>query len=280
MPLQRHRRFDLGVQQTHSLAANWAVRVVSNGGVTPSAASIASVSFLCFRLDRAGITSKMKSVCCFVPDSVIAATTPLIKNYGNDPWTNTGPFLASELSLSGLKGNGGKYLRTGVIPSTAFASVNDCGLSVYNTIADASATRDLACFVNANSASGLLVDYSGTAYFDAYTDGGTGRVSGVPLTNGLGFTSGSRTDATHQYLYGASSVQAFSQIAFNAGSPGVSLPNIDYWLFTQNNGGAQNQTSSRRYSFAAIHSGLTSTETQDFYNAVQDFRTSLGGGYI
>lgn len=48
-----------------------------------------------------------------------------------------------------------------------------------------------------------------------------------------------------------------------------------------NNGaGSPFDFSSKRYSFFAIHSGLTATESLAFYNLIQAFRTTLGGGFV
>jgi hypothetical protein len=265
----------------HSTATAWAARVVTNGGAAPSSPTIAALSDFAYALDAAGLTSLMIAVNCLVPDNLIAAYTPLIVGGGRDPWLAHN-FYPGYLSVNGLAGDRGSatYLQTGIIPSTVYGSVNDAGLSVYvwsNTYYGA--RREIAATPSDGSSSALLCCYNGTAYWDAYTDGGTGRVSYSSAGNPEGFFSGSRTDSSHEYLYFANSGNAFAQKAGPGGAPGATLPNIEYYAFAQNNNGSPADSVSGSLSFIAIHHGLTSAQSQDFYNAVQAMRTSLGGGY-
>ena len=68
----------------HPTAVDWAARVVINGGAAPSSGTILALSKFCYCLDGKSLTSSMLGVCCFVPDSVIAAITPLIVGTGHE----------------------------------------------------------------------------------------------------------------------------------------------------------------------------------------------------
>lgn len=264
----------------HTTVQDWAQRVQKNGGAIPSGQTQRALSNLMIGLDSYGIAVKMKTLNCFVPDNLIAAITPLVKTYGNDPWTNNGPFVAEDLTVNGLKGNGAsKYLMTGVIPDTAFPSVNSAGMSSYNTFADGNLTHELGTWGASSTFFQLLCGYGGSNYFDCH-NAGTGRISGVGLTNGLGFTSGNRTDASNEYIYVANSSVAFNQRAGPGGAPGANKSTFAIHALAVNNQGAAQYPSHKRLSFAAIHEGLPSPAAQALYNLVQTMRQSLGGGYV
>ena len=57
---------------------------------------------------------------------------------------------------------------------------------------------------------------------------------------------------------------------------------VPVYLFTTyviDSDGTYGNTNSR-ISFAALHDGLTASESSALYNLVQTMRTSLGGGYV
>jgi hypothetical protein len=59
-----------------------------------------------------------------------------------------------------------------------------------------------------------------------------------------------------------------------------SLPTCEIYVFALNVNNSPAGPSRNRLSFAAIHQGLSSSESLAFYNLIQALRTSLGGGYI
>src|SRR5688572_13026363 len=99
------------------LATDWSQRVVANGGAVPSQQTIQCMETLRLTLIGMGLTNKLYTLCVFVPDSVIAASTPLFKHKGSDPWTNFF-FAQTNLNIDGLKGDGiQKAFDTGVLPN-------------------------------------------------------------------------------------------------------------------------------------------------------------------
>jgi hypothetical protein len=267
-------------------ASLWADRVVVNGGTRPTDNTITAMNTFYNSLVSSGIDSKMISVCCFVPDNFTAAITPLINKAGNDPWTPVN-LSSSNLGINGITGSNppnpvSSYLKTGANPATCYASNDDGGFTIY-TLTPASYPR------------GSMISTDGVHYAGVYTDGTAiraGLYQAWSLTqsndnttsgsnNNFTFCSVSRTSAISLALYEANSIMGFLTRNTGADLPGA-RPNFDVWLNCWNNAGSPINFPSAPfviYSFAAIHNGLTAIETQDFYNAVQTLRISLGGGY-
>jgi hypothetical protein len=263
------------IAATNALATDWAARVVANGGAAPSGGTVTAISNFCDALDSASLTSKMIAVNFFAPDSLAAAITPLIKNLGNDPWTNSN-FIAGDLTVNGLAGDGAtKYLHTGVNPSSIAGQPNSGGYTIYFYTCPSEASTDLAVYVNPDQ-SGLF-NLSGTVVFDCWNYS-AGRTS-VSLPGFLGYVSGNRVSASETHIYAANSGTAHYSAATSAGAPGTP-PNADLWAWAMNATGLPLYFSSKRISFMAVHEGLTGSESLNFYNAVQSLRTALGGGYV
>ncbi len=262
---------------THPLASDWAARVVVNGGAAPSNNTVNAISNFCGALDYATVTPLLIAANVFAPDDLIASITPLIVGIGLDPWTNNN-FVSSDLSVNGLKGNGlNKYLATGVAPLSAYSSINDGGITLYNTFADDASPTDCFCGNGSTVFFGLTCDTLGNAQFYSHNAAGAVIVS-TNLSYGLGFSSGNRTSATSSNIYTANSYTAFSSIGSIAASGG-SLSNQNLVVFARNYGTIAGY-SLKRFSFAAIHHGLTSSQCQALYNAIQTLRQNLGGGFV
>ena len=263
----------------HATASDWSTRVQANGGAAPSANTLAAVSNFCGALDAAAISIKMMLVNVFAPDNLIASITPLFKVYGNDPWTNAN-FVAADLTVHGLKGNGtSKSLDTGAIPNTVFSgSALQGGMSLYNTFPDVGVGADI--YVNNVNDSFILYCCNAGNATALIWSIGNGQASATGLPLGLGFTSSSRLSATSMNIYTANSTVAFSSIASIATTLGVPAHTYSIYIFAKNISGTINSWTSKRFSFAAIHSGLTLAETQSLYNAVQQMRQAFGGGWI
>ena len=245
-------------------------------------------------LVSAGLADKMIAVNCFVPDNLIAAITPLIVHPevgGFDPWTNVG-FVAGDLSLAGLTGNSGgigKTLRTGLNLPTCFSNTTSAGITIYNTLSDTTVRHDCAIATNSGANSFQLLtcyDAGQTAYFDCFNNT-TGRVSGPALPGGVGYTSGNRISATDARIYIAKSTVSHQQTGVtqagaagtlsNTGTPVANIPAFCMFDGTVALGSYLLPTA-KRFSFVAIHEGLTQTESSTFFNLIQAMRVSLGGG--
>lgn len=277
------RRYSLNTVANviHPSAANWSTRVVTNGGTLPSNTTLSAASDFCYALDTAGITSQMITVNVFAPDSLIAAITPLIKNAGNDPWTNNN-FVSGDLNIDGLKGNGSnKYLVTGLNPSVVFAGPlsASAGITLYSTYAngDGSGADCVALDGSYNFSLGLWADNVGNTSFDCFTNV-TNRLSCESLANSLGYVSGNRTSMTNQSIYQANSAIPHFLAGSNALGPGSAVPNAIILIFCWYSSGYA-QFSLKRFSFAAIHRGLSLANSNNLFNAIQTMRKAFGGGW-
>jgi hypothetical protein len=266
---------------------DWASRVVVNGGEAPLAATQSAMSTFVGALKACGIWTKMRALCCFVPDNLIAAITPLVKTFGFDPWTN-GNFVAGDLSVTGLRGDGlAKYLDTGFNPTTAFPSNTNAGASISISVNDAGGavlmeayqglTRCFALYESGGGIAGVIWNNSGaTTGFASYL------ISGAqpPL-----FFSVNRNDAAGQFAQMSLGTTAlgFNSVVSRASNSSALVPNGTCGLFARHNfSGAPifDAFDNRTVSFCAFHDALTITEQECLYNAVQALRTSLGGGTV
>jgi hypothetical protein len=276
----RTLRIALGGGYDHSHVSEWMTRVAAAGGAAPSAGTQAALTTFVSALGTAGILYKMMQVTVFVPDNLIAACTPLLRGSGPNTLANTG-FVGGDLSIDGLKGDGvGKWLNTGYSPSTGILPYNNLGITLYNTFASDAVSGDIVGNNGFGTDYGLQVSRSGTMIFDSGPT--TGRVSAA---NSLwtGYLSGNRIAANDARVFKANSGTAHVQLGStnttsiidNKAAVTDALP-----LFGTRTYAVFNGYSIRRFSFFALHYGLTEAESASFYTAVQTLRTSLGGGYV
>jgi len=259
----------------HSTATAWAARVVTNGGAAPSSPTIAALSDFAYALDAAGLTSKLKCVNCIVPDSLIAALTPLLVTSGGSALWAGHNFVSGDLTVNGLAGDGStKYAETGLVPTSVVTALS-AGLTVYydTYVNEAAVEFGSGDYLVAQSA---LYLYNGVIYFDCHKTTG-GQDINHALTS-AGYVSGNRVSSSSFDIYYANSSTAHSSLVHGTASAETPSTTAMYaWAF--NNNGTPAYYSSKRLSFMAVHDGLSSTDSVNFYNAVQAMRTSLGGGY-
>jgi hypothetical protein len=233
-------------------------------------------------LFNTGLYSKMININCFVPDNLTAAITPLIATAGSgssevsNTWTNIG-FVDSDLSVSGLKGDGTSYLKTGA--KMTDAPTDNVGMTLYNSFPDASNKNDFGVIDATSQGTQFLLNYQGTTYFDCY-NGGASRAQGTPLTNGLGYGGGNRISATSSSIFKASSTVPHAVAATSTGASGTPQIHRDLWVFCLNNQGSPFGQTSKCFSFVGFHQGLTVAQSSEFFNLIQTMRVGLGGGYV
>jgi hypothetical protein len=264
------------------VVTDWSTRVVANGGPLPSQNTIIAMETLRASLVTQSLTNKIWTLCIFVPDSVIAASTPLIKNLGADPWTNSGTFVAGDLNIQGLKSDGVKYLDTAISNNVNVLGTN-LGFSVIVT--EAATNGPGAVIMNQgypggfNTTQGLFPSGSGADQVYMGIVSAANSISTNDL-NRVGYLSGNK-DGTNTSLYVASPIESHKLLS-RASPTGASLFNaavqtsFAFWLTKiqgTNSGG-----SAFRLSMACIHNGFTETESSNFWWAVKTCRESLGGG--
>jgi len=265
------------------VATDWASRVVGNGGAAPSAGTKTALATFYNGLISNGLILKMRTVNCLVPDSLIAAITPLI-NMELDPWTNNG-FVSGDLTANGLIGNASsKYLRMCNSVSSLFLG-STFGITLYVHTARTAGTYD-AGYTTYTGDKQLGMNISGSggiaAIYGWETATGPSVYVPAPYT-ASGYFSGNRTSTTDLRMFFANSTKPHAQIGNTAtGSMTQVKQASPMYLFTTyiiDSAGTFGHTNSR-ISFAALHDGLTASESAAFYNLIQTMRTSLGGGYV
>lgn len=271
----------LNKKNLHPVVNNWVNTILRNGGSKPSLQTIVASNELYNNISN--LLPKIKALNGFVSDNLIASITPLISNYGNAVWTNTN-FVAGDLTSAGLKGNASnKYLKTGVIPATCFASVATCGVTVYISVGSIGAYKTIGCNTNGTYEPAVLLypSYANNMYWDGYYGtGGVGRLTAAQ-TIWTGYMSANRTATNANAVYKANSSIAHTTLVSGTNNlTGAARPNLEMYVFSGNQSGASNAPTDQRLSFAAIHDGLTITESLQFYNAIQLFRQRLNGGFI
>jgi hypothetical protein len=255
----------------------WAQRVALNGGGTPSQNTVTALDVFYTTLNSASLIPKMMSVNCFVPDSLAACLTPLIIMSGSNKWTSSN-FAGTELSIHGLTGNSAtpKFLDAGFNPSTMFTNVNNSGLSCYVSLDVNETGCTIGAYNGVAAISSLYTNYSNTADYDSYYNGGSGRIA-LSTSPGAGFFCGNRVASNDQRLFFGNLTASFAQTgSTNAGAAG-SPPNTTTYIFGIINA---TQYSSKRISFVAFHEGMNITQSLAFFNAVVTLRQNLGGGYV
>lgn len=259
-----------------AVVEDWAARVVANGGAAPEAHTKNTLIAFLDDLDLGEIYTKMLAVCCFVPDNLIAAITPLIATIGSDPWTNNN-FTGGDLNTDGLISDGvNKYLDAGFQPSSLVA--NDIGFTVYNSTVDGTlpvlgawnAATGFSCYLQNNNIA-----------FDISYNGGNGRIL-TNIVNWAGYVSGNRTAANSMDVYYANSVTVHQVLGLhNANVVPDERAAIarNFYVFANNVNGVLQGPTTCTLSFVAFHRGLTQAESNNFFNAIQNMRTGLGGGW-
>lgn len=269
---------------------DWANRVVANGGAMPSQATIACMETLRASLVALNVTNKIYSLCIFVPDSVIAAATPLIIHKGYPMWTNN--FVGGDLNTYGLKGDGTtKAMDTGVkakIGEAVNANTRTRGLTVLVTESD---SNNASAGVMGQRDEGgtvlelLLVSAAGiTEWYPARN-----TVSDFIVTNDftrVGYISGNVTTndgtaTTNMNLFFASPGEAHKLIATRVPTQNplsVTTTEETIACFAYRYAATNAGFIAMRMSMAMVHDGLTQTESSNIWWAVKTCRECLGGG--
>lgn len=263
-----------------TVGAEWADRVEANGGARPSASSILAVSRFYQALFSAAILAKMKAVNVIAPDSLIAATTPLIVGPGLDPWTNAN-FVGGDITVNGLQGGATPYLDTGVVPSDDL-DINDCGVTIWKE--SGTAATNTWQFGAANGAAQRVL-------MQTYETGIPGtRVNMWDSTIGRGQISTPPPEVQWSGMFSMNRIAAadFRLFIGRGGTPVYELgnglvantgtrPTLSCYVFAYN-GGAPAGISAVRISFCAIHTALSLAQTTILYNAIMALRFAFGGG--
>src|SRR5579862_3522332 len=204
----------------------------------------------------------------------------------NVPWQSSGG--TPQINANGYSPNGNFYLNCNVAFSTIYANANSCsvGMSIYHSSGSVNSGMFGGCapgftdmfFMQAPTTSPpwsvtntcilLANDWASPAF--------TGSASGP-----CGFYSFSRTAPTQSQAYRGNSTGFFVGSGSTAATAASTTMPDNLTVFQ-----LQPLLNPLHYlptcflSFIAFHTGLSQTDTQNLFNAVQTFRQNLGGGFV
>ena len=263
---------------------DWVKTIQSVGGSTPSSNTIRACSSFYRQLRNNGILYKIKALNCFVPDSLIAATTPIISTVGNKVWTNNN-FVAGDLTIAGLKGNSSsKYLNSGIGCSSIFSTGN-MGVTLYVPENSAGVGHNYGCAADTgytNDCVGTFWVSGAGVFMDSYNTTVTtgGRYTITQAANWTGLLSMNRTATNVFNAYwqkpGAGVVLAQGPYSNSGGS----VPSQNMYIFCSYNSSVASFFSGDRMSIVAFHDGMNSSEVTIFGSLLRTLRINLGGGYV
>ena len=282
---------------THPEAADWATRVVTNGGTVRSS-TLAAVSKFCAAISAAGLRDRFYRLNLFCGNSdasLNAVRTPLYRGLsltgsqlGNATDTNVnfaeGDY-AETGSSGGLKGNGStKHLNTGLTFTSA--PVATISLSAYAAEMETTATNAAMVLVGALAGA----NFHGAALNAAWNFGSLERRCDLNGNSGLAvprYTSGllaaahlsaSNTSGDNYSLYeNGISKNSVTQSTGTA----TNNPNGPLLVFCRASANSSVNPIPFSYSAARIrayHIGRSMTDAQQlaFYNAMHAIQTALG----
>lgn len=267
-----------------SQSSAWGAQIVSNGGSMPSNATLQAVCTYYNSLVSAGVDSLMIADILIPPDGgLIGSFTPFFHTLGNNPWTNHN-FVAADLSASGLTGNGSsKYLDTGIVDNTAWASGTENGIAVYLTPQTNAGTVDTGSLdINSSNMSRLTINVFGAILANLYDNTNMSTISwpfaafSNPHTGG--FIAQVRQSGTRADIYAGNSVTAFSSLA-NTLTQGAGRPlGFNQFVFAVNNDGTASNFTVHQLQWVGIFrgAGMTLAKITALFNAVQALQVAFG----
>lgn len=268
-------------------ATDWEMRVVANGGAQPSANTVVAMETLRLGCIAAGLTNKIHSLCVFVPDSLIAATTPLFKHFGSDPWTNNN-FLSGDLTVNGLKGNGTtKSLDTGVKSKDVQIPANSATIGITVLVTESSSNAQCVVIgqqqaddnrpllLSVSSSGSTLAQYTSTTVANQNLTNDFGRVGYVSANR---YVDGGNTNIS---IYVASPLESHKTLdtKVSEGNQAVAtLTDDTISIFAYKHGGTNSGWAPLTMSLAMVHDGFTAAESAAFWTLALACRQTLGGG--
>ena len=238
-------------------------RVTTAGGTLTTTEKNAT-NQLVLDMKSAGIWTAMKAVYPMVGASAAACAQNLKSSSFTGTFSSGWTFASTGVTPNGTSA----YMNTGLNANTN-QTVNNCAVSVYLRSSNVTATIDIGC---ANSPTYLpLISMEGT---------GTGRnqyawdyntaIASITTTDSRGMWGVSRT--------GTATWQSFERntaVAKTTTTAQTTLPNLNIYVGSTNINTGASAFSNREVAFAQIGDGLTNTQFNNLYTAVQTFQTTL-----
>jgi hypothetical protein len=239
-------------------------RVTTAGG-TLSATEKAAVNQLVLDLKANSLWTPMKAIYPMVGASAAACAQNLVSASFTGTFSSGWTFASTGVTPNGTSA----FMNTGFNTNTN-QTVNNFSLSVY--LRTASTSGKGADMGNANSPSYLpltSIESNDTIREQFCWDYLSSRVT-ITTTDSRGMWGTSRS--------GASSWQSFERntsVSKTTTTSQTTLPNLNIYIGATNINTGASQFSIRQIAFAHIGDGLTNTQFNNFYTAVQAFQTTL-----
>jgi len=261
---------------TTTYGQDWAIRVTKNGGAAPSAATIAALDTFMDTLTISGLLAKIDCINAVAPDNLIAATTPIWRKWGTDPWTNSG-FLAGDLTVSGVVGAAAKaFTNTGIVQGNGLRLGQNTGWTYYFSVASVGGVIGAL-----DTEYQIVVPAANQLLWDTPFNGGGGRLT-IGAGMGAGYFHCMRSSNSNAQVYSANSGLAHGLRGTNAtgGIPALSAANTTIMQVMGRAPFPAGGQMSGTLSFWSYGQALSLAESSTYFNAVQALRTALGGGYV
>ena len=235
-------------------------RVTAAGG-TLSATEKTAVNTLVFQMKADGTWTLMKAIYPMVGASAAACAQNLKSS------SFTGSFSSGwTFASTGITGNGtSAYFNTNLQSNTNLTARNTC-FGFYNRTNTSTGKFAIDISSNGTNSWEMGADSSGNYYGRAYSGGAQGLAANSGNRNGFYVLTSDTT--TNMYRNGNTAViSSFSTTA--------TLPTANVFLAGDPNIPTSTYATTNQYAFCFIGDYLTSTQSANFYTAVQAFQTTL-----
>ena len=167
-------------------------------------------------------------------------------------------------SATGMTPNGATYANTNLIENTSLNS-NDSHISIYSRTNDTTGVKCDIGAANSTTQSNIFPNLSGVFYPRVQASNSGTAVS----LNTQGLFIANRVNSTQ--------VQGWRNTTkYTISSNSTGKVTVPFWLGDLNNNGVGGVNSTRQLAFASIGDGLSDTDVNNYYTAVQAFQTTLG----
>lgn len=270
---------------------DWELRVLANGGAQPSQNTVNAMERFRLKQIERGVTNILYNVCVHVPDSVIAAFTPIFYHKGWAYWTNN--FVIGDLTVNGIKGDGStKIADTGVqcVSGQALSADGSGGMSVLVTemprpgtfFTQSAKTLLGRADPDADPVYQLAITVNGNSFFVPGDTASAGNYVQAGDYCRIGWLSGNQDgNLDDVWMYGASPQETFRTLQVDTSV----VPELTVLVNTITEFGLRrgdtNETATfttNRISFAAIHGYMTAEQSSNLWFDVKTLREELGGG--
>jgi hypothetical protein len=280
-------------QTTHPEAANWAARVVANGG-SVSGSTLSAVSRFCRAIDGAGIRDRFYRLNLFCGGTsgtavgINSALVPLYRGqslggtqFGNTIDANAGggaAFIGSDYAETGAGGGllgsaaSGKFLNTG-FPTNTLAEGNR-HISAYETLRSG---QTFDAFLGSETAAGVgqqqfMMFYGGNNQIVNFGFGGFAASLTSTATTGAGHWLGVNSPSGTGLIYRNGSQDT-------TGTAATATPtSSSIFVFAINraaNATPQTDFFNGRLGGYSIGLAMTAPQAAAYYTAMQEFQTAL-----